>query len=77
MVRFGIPIKLVMDNAAYFSLIEIINFYFEYGIIVSHSSNYFPQGNGQAESNNKNLINIVKNLVLDNQYLQTMYHEDL
>ena len=48
LVRFGVPIKLVMDNASYFSLIEITNFYFEYGITIGHSSHYFPQGNGQA-----------------------------
>ena len=66
LVRFSIPIKLVMDNASYFSSVEITNFCFEYEITVSHSSDYFPQGNGQAESSNKNLINIVKKLVSDN-----------
>ena len=42
LVRFGVPIKLVMDNIAYFSSIEITNFWFEYGMTLSHSSNYFP-----------------------------------
>jgi len=59
LVKFGVPIKLVMDNASYFSSIEIIDFCFEYGITVGHSYDYLPQGNGQAESSNKNLINIV------------------
>ena len=36
LVKFGVPIKLVMDYVAYFSSIEITNFCFEYGIIVSH-----------------------------------------
>lgn len=36
LVKFGVPIKLVMDNASYFSSIEITNFCFEYGITVSH-----------------------------------------
>ena len=67
LVRFGVPIKLVMDNASYFSSIEITDFFFEYRITVGHSSDYFPQGNGQAESSNKNLINIVKKLVWNNQ----------
>ena len=67
LVRFGVPTKLVMDNASYFSSVEITNFCFEYEITVSHSSDYFPQGNGQEESSNKNLINIVKKLVSDNQ----------
>lgn len=67
LVRFGVPIKLVMDNTSYFSSIEITDFYFEYGITVGHSFDYFPQGNGQAEYSNKNLINIVNKLVLDSQ----------
>ena len=29
LVRFGVPVKLVMDNATYFSSIEITNFCFE------------------------------------------------
>ena len=67
LVRFGVPIKLLMDNASYFSSIEITDLCFEYGIIVGHSSDYFPQGNGQAESSSKNLVNIVKKIVSDNQ----------
>ena len=66
LVRFGVPIKLVMDNVSYFSSIKIIDFYFEYGITIGHSSDYFPQGNGQEESSNKNLMNIVKKLVSNN-----------
>ena len=42
LVRFGVPVKLVMDNATYFSSTEITSFCFEYGITVSHSSDYFP-----------------------------------
>ena len=66
LVRFGVPVKLVMDNVAYFSSTKITSFCFEYGIIISHSSDYFPQGNSQAESSNKNLVNIIKKLVSDN-----------
>ena len=47
LVRFGVPIKLVMDNGSYFSSIEINDFFFEYGITVGHSFDYFPQGNGK------------------------------
>ena len=67
LVRFGVPAKLVMDNASYFTSAEIIAFCYDNGIQVGHSSDYFPQGNGQAESSNKNLINILKKLVSDNQ----------
>ena len=59
--------KLVTDNASYFSSSAIIEFFYDNGIQVGHSSYYFPQGNGQDESSNKNLINILKKLVSDNQ----------
>jgi hypothetical protein len=32
-----------------------------------HSTPYYPQGNGLAESSNKSLINIVKKLLEDNK----------
>jgi hypothetical protein len=41
-------------------------FCFNYGIILSHS-NYYPQGNRLAESNNKNIMNIVKKIVGENK----------
>ena len=63
LVRFGIHIKLEMNNVVYFSLVEITEFFFEYGMIVSHPSDNFPQGNDQAKSSNKNVINIIKKLV--------------
>lgn len=66
-IRFGVPIKLVIDNTTYFSSSKIIEFYFNNGIHLSHSYDYISQGNGQAESSNKNLINIMKKLVLENQ----------
>ena len=36
------------------------SFCFKYGIVLSHSSNYYPQGNGLAKSSNKNLMTIIK-----------------
>jgi hypothetical protein len=51
-----------MDNAKDFSSMELSEFYFKYVIFLSHSSNYYPQGNRLAESNNKNIMNIVKNI---------------
>ncbi|XP_059065844.1 uncharacterized protein LOC131857379 [Cryptomeria japonica] len=44
----------------YFSFEELTMFIYEHQITLSHSSNYFPQGNGLAESSNKNLIAIMK-----------------
>jgi transposase InsO family protein len=65
--RFNVPSKTTTDNAKDFSSMELNEFCFKYGIILSHSSNYYPQGNGLAESNNKNIMNIVKNIVGENK----------
>jgi hypothetical protein len=46
--RFGVPSKIVTDNAKAFCSIEMSSFCFKYGIILSHASDYYPQGNGQA-----------------------------
>jgi transposase InsO family protein len=54
--RFGVPTKITTDNAKAFNSTELSSFYFKYGIMLSQSSNYYPQGNGLAESNNKNLM---------------------
>ena len=65
--RFGVPAKITTDNAKAFSSTKMSSFYFDYGIILSHSSNYYPQGNGQAASSNKNLMTIVKKIVGENK----------
>ena len=64
--RFGIPDFIAFDNAKYFSLIKLTKFALEYGIKLKHSTNYYPQGNGLAESTNKNLINIIKKTIDQN-----------
>jgi hypothetical protein len=46
--RFGAPAKITTENDNYFSSLSLENFYFKYGIFLSHSSNYYPQGNGLA-----------------------------
>ena len=63
MTRFGTPSKIVTDNAQKISSREIQLYCYDHGVHLSHSLNYFPQGNGQAESTNKNLVNIIKKLV--------------
>ncbi|XP_057862524.1 uncharacterized protein LOC131070880 [Cryptomeria japonica] len=65
--RFGVPNKIVTDNATTFSSSEITQFCFEYSVLLAHSFDYYPQGNGQAESSNKNLITIIHKLVEENQ----------
>ena len=65
--RFGVPAKITTDNAKAFSSIAMSSFCFKYVIILSHSSNYYPQGNGLAESSNKNLITIIKKIIGENK----------
>jgi transposase InsO family protein len=65
--RFGIPSKITTDNAKAFSSYALVEFCFKYGITLSHSSNCYPQGNGLAESTNKNLMNILKKVVEENK----------
>ena len=45
----------------------MIDFCNKYHITPSHSTAYYPQGNGLAESSNKNLVNIIKKLLDDNK----------
>ncbi|XP_059077844.1 uncharacterized protein LOC131876445 [Cryptomeria japonica] len=66
LVRFGVPLKIVADNATNFSSTEISLFCYDHGISLAHSSDYYPKGNDKAESSNKNLINIMKKLVSEN-----------
>ena len=67
MTKFGVLISLVFYNASYFSSIKIIEFSCEKGIKLHYSANYYPQGNGLAESTNKSLIRILKKTVMENQ----------
>ena len=46
--RFGAPTKITTDNAKDFHSIEFTSFCFKYDIVLSHSSNYYPHGNGLA-----------------------------
>ena len=61
--RFGCPEMIVTDNAAAFKSKKMINFCNKYHITLGHSTAYYPQGNGLAESSNKSLINIIKKLL--------------
>jgi hypothetical protein len=64
---FSVPAKITTDNTKYFILMALNDFFFKYGIVLSHSWNYYPQGNGLAESNNKNIMNIVKKIIGKNK----------
>jgi hypothetical protein len=58
--RFGLPSALMFDNASYFSGNAMTEFALKRGFKLKYSANYYPQGNGLAESTNKNLIRIIK-----------------
>lgn len=66
-IRFGCPKRSVIDNAMCFRSNEYIDFCEKYGINRSNSSPYHPQGNGQVESSNKNLMKIVKRILDTNK----------
>jgi hypothetical protein len=53
--RFGCPKRIVTDNAASFKAEPLIQFCEQFGISLIHSTPYYPQGNGLAESSNKSL----------------------
>ena len=65
--RYGCPLKLTTDNAKAFSKIEMNHLCLNHGISLSHSSNYYPQGNALAESINKNMVRILKRMVGENK----------
>jgi transposase InsO family protein len=65
--RFGCPRKIITDNARSFKSKKMVEFCIKYQITLGHSISYYPQGNGLAESSNKSLVNIIKNLLQDNK----------
>ena len=65
--RFGCPQKLVTDNAKAFKSKAMIAFCEKNGILLKHSTPYYPQGNGLAESSNKNIIQSIKKLLKHNK----------
>ena len=46
---------------------EIIIFFYDIEIHLSHFFDYFKQGNGQEESSNKNLVSIMKKIIFETQ----------
>jgi transposase InsO family protein len=65
--RFGCPVKIITDNAVVFKSKNMENFCNDYNITLGHSTTYYPQGNGLAESSNKSLTRIIKKLLQDNK----------
>ena len=54
-------------NPSAFKSKKMINFFHKYHISLNHSTAYYPQGNGLAESPNKSLVRIIKKLLEDNK----------
>jgi transposase InsO family protein len=67
LARFGCPRKIVIDNAQDFKSIAMINLCQKYNIILGHSTTYYPQENGLAESSNKILMTIIKKVLTQNK----------
>jgi hypothetical protein len=65
--RFICPIKIITDNATTFKSKKMEKFCQDYNITLGHSTTYYPQENGLAESSNKSLIKIIKRLLQDNK----------
>jgi hypothetical protein len=45
----------------------MIRFFQKHNIVLGHSTNYYTQGNGLAESSNKSLITIIKKVLTENK----------
>jgi transposase InsO family protein len=65
--KFGCPSRIVTDNAASFKFEPLVKFYEQFEISLIHSTPYYPQGNGLAESSNKSLIKLIKRLLEENK----------
>ena len=65
--RFGLPSASMFDNSSYFFGNSMVEFSLKWGFKLKYSANYYPQGNGLAESTIKNLIKIIKRTVDQNQ----------
>jgi len=60
---FNVLVSLVSDNETYFLPLKLYEFALQNGIVLKHSSNYYPKGNSLAESTNNNLIRIIKKAI--------------
>ncbi|KAM1875540.1 hypothetical protein FF1_042985 [Malus domestica] len=63
--RFGVPETIVTDRGPSFISKEVEEFASKYKIKMVQASPYYPQSNGQAESSNKILVNIIKKMVIE------------
>jgi hypothetical protein len=62
---FGIPLEIITDNGPSFISTKLTQFLVKLGVKIFTSSTYYPQGNGQVKSTNKNLVRIITRLIED------------
>lgn len=65
--RFGCPQQIVTRNAQAFNITKMIEFCQKYKILLHHSTPYYPQGNGLAESSNKILVKVINKTLEDHK----------
>ena len=58
--RFGVSRTLISDNKLQFDSRAFRRYCFELGIANRYSTPAYPQGNGQAETSNKVIVNVLK-----------------
>ena len=63
--RFGVPKSLVSDNELQFDSKAFREFYGNLDITNRYSTPAYPQSNGQAEANNKAIVNGLKRRLKD------------
>jgi hypothetical protein len=66
-VRFGCPTIIVTENTTSFKAEPLIKFCEQFRITLIHSTPYYLQVNGLADSYNKILVKIIKILLEDNK----------
>lgn len=64
--RFGCLSRMVTDNAQAFKSTKFVSFCQQYNITLSHSTTYYPQGNGLEKSSNKTLVRALKKAINEN-----------
>uniref|UniRef100_A0A2N9G339 Integrase catalytic domain-containing protein n=1 Tax=Fagus sylvatica TaxID=28930 RepID=A0A2N9G339_FAGSY len=63
--HFGIPYKLISDNGTPFINKDVREVLEHYRVKHRHSTPYYPQGNGQAKTTNRMLLQILSKMVFD------------
>jgi len=67
LARFGCPVKIVTDNTQAFKFAKFNAFCQKYNITVGHSTTYYPQRNGLAESSNKTFVRVLEKTIAESQ----------